>query len=376
MNSFKKSFRGYRAADVDQRLHELESQLNAAQARITALEKQLAEAGQAADQIRAELQDRSAELEKWKSRYEKLRLEQSTRKNPAESIGRVYIKAFESGREIVMAPTPYVEQYLADIESAAEKSEQEISDAKRDFAEASDKIAAVIAQIDQQTQFMTRRLGDLAAGIEEVSRVYIHVEQVKDAAKADIGQIRSRYEQALSEYTDDSSFAPAMERELELGPFVFSADETMLTSDKTDLAEDIPESEGSLAVSPTPPAAPSDNAPDYAALDPRPLPPSADSIPAANQAGISGQPPAAPSGKTDETSGSDEISSAESEQDEQTQRPETVDTSADFRNENSGSTAAQMFFEPGMASGTTQKPSGEVVRGQNILNLLNKYQKK
>ena len=236
MNQFKKSFRGYRIAEVDERLYELESQLKASEARCELLEKQLNEARQEADRAQAHLEDRNAEIRKLKDSYEQLRLEQTEKQTQAESIGRVYLKAFESGREIAMAPAPHVEEFLQDVEDAAAKSGLELSGAKRDFANASDKMAAIIAEIHRLAEFLNHRFEELATGVENMDNVYMQFDRVKDATKADIERIRRNYEQVISEYKDTPSSYPA-----KLNPAAkYQPGETASASGKDDFSSAIP----------------------------------------------------------------------------------------------------------------------------------------
>ena len=398
MNQFKKSFRGYRTDEVAQRLSELESQLKASETRCELLEKQLAEARQAADRVQAHLEARDAELEKLRSRYEQQRLERNVKKNQAEAVGRVYIKAFESGREIVMAPSPHVEQFLADIEGATEKAAFEISSAKQDFVDASNKIAAVIADINRQTEFLNRRLEKLAAGVENIRSSYMHFDSVKDATKADIDRIRRSYEQTVSDYKATDSFCTGDEEKsaperrsdgFPLDPDKKGLTQALLEEESLSSAEAAPEAEmlsndsaapAQVLSTETPAAAeathndmPNDGA---SVLGDSPLSDNHQLPVSANAASV--QPAADLDGETDEEAelGEKTELNQNAEPGETIERPEEGDTYADFRDEESNSTAEAPFKSSAASDGGTQEQDEKKMRGQNILKLLNKYQKK
>lgn len=449
MNQFKKAFRGYQTVQVDQRLLELEAQLKASEARCELLEKQLNETKRTADRAQAQLEDRNAALEELKDRYEQLRLEQNVEKNQAEAIGRVYIKAFESGREIAMAPTPYVERFLSDIESATQKSGLEISDAKRDFADASDKIAAVIADINRQTAFLNRRLEELAAGIENMNGVYMRFDSVKDATKADIDRIRRNYEQTAGDYKDMASYRtaagqksasvrgfdttflspdqktftaaisgkPLSEKEYPATAAPTSPVEThpddLIASAQAPIAQtpsvagtplhdmQIDRAAGSDASLPSAAHGPAHNQPAYNPIDNNaadnsrrvstsPVHNAPDHTPAAaNETVASAQPAATSGSETDNKGKIDNFEFSEKskpsdapKQDQEAgpgqiiKAPEAMDTAADFREQESAA-AVGASSEPGaQAAGGAKEQDKVKVRGQNIVNLLNKYQKR
>ncbi len=393
MNQFKKSFRGYRIAEVDERLYELESQLKASEARCELLEKQLNEsklsekqlneARQEADRAQAHLEDRNAEIRKLKDSYEQLRLEQTEKQTQAESIGRVYLKAFESGREIAMAPAPHVEEFLQDVEDAAAKSGLELSGAKRDFANASDKMAAIIAEIHRLAEFLNHRFEELATGVENMDNVYMQFDRVKDATKADIERIRRNYEQVISEYKDTPSSYPA-----KLNPAAkYQPGETASASGKDDFSSAIPgkplsqvEQEFSSA---------SASAATMVIIDPTVSAKAASKDAFDSRSSVPEAPLLSDNAPSDNgTSGDDNtaapvqpavVSSDEAEQkgklDEKNSAPTAADTSADFR-DGKNSDTEDAPSQVNTAADADQEPSKEKMRGQNILNLLNKYQKK
>lgn len=344
MNQFKKSFRGYNPEQVDERLRDLETQLKASEARCELLENQLTQARHQADTAQSHLEDYNTEIQKLKDRYEHLRLEQSEKQNQAESIGRVYIKAFESGREIVTAPAPHIEQFLQHIESATKKSGLEISEAKRDFSDTSDKITALIAEIDRQTAFLRHRLEELSTDIESMDNVYMQFDRVKNATKADIDRIRQNYEQIINDYQDPSLYHTPSEKK-----------STVQTSRSNPVKSEPFLSGGDTSYSKI--SAPlSDEASDNHTPELVPIP--------TDNSSISVQPAGTGKIETDRSTGVDERNEV----------PPMTDTAADFRE---SSDVLGEDSEPDMTkSSLPQGQNEQNIRGQNILNLLHKYQKK
>ena len=96
----------------------------------------------------------------------------------------------------------------------------------------------------------------------------------------------------------------------------------------------------------------------------------------ANAASV--QPAADLDGETDEEAelGEKTELNQNAEPGETIERPEEGDTYADFRDEESNSTAEAPFKSSAASDGGTQEQDEKKMRGQNILKLLNKYQTK
>ena len=202
MSELKKAFRGYRVADVDQRLSELENQMNAATSRCAELERQLSEARRAADDLQARLTAREAELHRVNRAYERIATEQSGKKSAEESIGHIYIKAFENGRDVVLSPREHVDQFLSDVDAAAQRARSDLAAAQRDFSGVSDQIVHAVARINDQTQAILDRLRELSANVGGLDGAYAGFDRVRQATHAEICEIQAAYEQSAGLYLD------------------------------------------------------------------------------------------------------------------------------------------------------------------------------
>lgn len=361
MSQFKKSFRGYNPEQVDERLRELETQLKASETRREILENQIAEARQQADTAQSHLADHDTEFQKLKASYEHLRLEQNEKQTQAESIGRVYIKAFESGREIVEAPAPHVDRFLQDVENVARKSAQEVSGAKRDFADAADRIAALIGEIGRQAAFMNHSLENLSSDMAGLDNIYLQFDRIKDAAKADIERIKKSYEQTISDYREPSLYRTAPASPQRIAP-EFS--QSSPTSSASSVPADI-SSADSRSFFPSVPVA--DNS-QPAVPAPAPAPASAPAPVSADSSSPAAQDFVPPANAGEEKSGQSTAA-----QENGTSVP-AVDTAADFQED--GDTLKQAAGADTAESSQPPEQNPEGVRGQNILNLLHKYQKR
>ena len=184
MNHFKKSFRGYRVKEVEERIAVLETQLA---------------------QSRAELAARENEHEKLNAAYERLLLQLNDKKSDAESIGKIYLKAFESGKEIAAAPLPYVKEFLDAVSEAAEKSRGEMTGARDKIEESTGTIAALLSEIRKQTERIEDRLGALTAAAVEIDSAYAMFERIKGAAGEKIHSVRTEYENSVEDYIKNDS---------------------------------------------------------------------------------------------------------------------------------------------------------------------------
>ena len=200
MGNFRKSFRGYRVSEVDERLRELEAELEKANSRCEMLQGRLDEAAKAADTAKEALAEKNAELERAEAAYDKARRKADKNKNSAESIGRIYIKAFESGKELANAPTQYIKEYFDGIENASEEARRGIFAAKKDFAGVSEKIAAAVEDIKNQADFLSRKLSELSAGAESVDSAYARFGAIKSEAEKEMSEIVRRYEASVGDY--------------------------------------------------------------------------------------------------------------------------------------------------------------------------------
>lgn len=204
MEKFRKSFRGYRAADVEQRITELEKKLEEASTHSKALENRFSEAEAQLEKSREELAAKEKELERLTVAYERLVLKQSDKKNEAESIGKIYLKAFESGREIAAAPLHHVKTFLDAVDETAEKSRGEIAVVKNKIGESSGNIAALLSEMKKQTKLIEDSLGELAAATDGIDSTYAMFERIRCAANEEIEKIQTEYEKNSADYMENN----------------------------------------------------------------------------------------------------------------------------------------------------------------------------
>ena len=219
MSVFKKCFRGYRISDVNKRINELESQIEIESSKCRMLENQLFEARQAADNSRNELKAKEREIKRLIEIYENALATENKNKRDLYSIGRVYVKAFESGREIVMAPVSHVNEFLGDIEKSIEESRVEISEAEKAFNETVNEITSIVSDIKNKSEGIGFRLRKLSSGIEKIDYINTHFEKIKQSTNSDIERIKNTFEKMTKEYTDDSVAHTSGDKEIFSGQF-------------------------------------------------------------------------------------------------------------------------------------------------------------
>ena len=200
MNKFKKAFRGYRVAEVERRITQLEAQLEESETRSRALESRCSEAEMQLEKERERLASKEEELERLNTAYDRLANEQKDQKIEAESIGRIYLKAFESGREIAAAPISHINVFLDAVEEVAEKSRGEMTGIKNKIGTCSEKIAALLLETKKQAELMEGGLAELAAAAEGIDSAYAMFEQVRSDADAKIEKIKADYEKNTADY--------------------------------------------------------------------------------------------------------------------------------------------------------------------------------
>lgn len=339
MNTLKKAFRGYRRADVDELLHNLESQLESSLSRCTALEKQLADANAAVEKARqdiSKMEEKLAESEtksaKTNQEYERLRTDISQKQNQAEAIGGIYIKAFENGREIIESSKTHTERFLANIETATEKAGFNFSAVEKEFVDTSGTIDGLITEIHRQIDFLKQRLMELTSHAGAIGAAYRNFEHVKSEVNADIGEIQRDYDQMLSDFLSSSNRTVS-----------FSGD--VPPQEPPTTAEILPEKQIS-ELEPVPVADVNTGAEQTTEIE--------DTVQSFKQ-----QLPESDSGVNVPEDGSRD-------------QTEFTDTAADFRDEKDSTTEAKSEE----AMGKIKEKKEEAARGQNIMNLLSKYQKR
>ena len=337
MNTLKKAFRGYRTADVDELVHSLESQLESASSRCTALEKQLSEMSAAADEakekaLKAEEKWNASEenLKRMRWECERMRAELSKKQNAAETVGGIYIKAFENGREIVASSKTKTEQFLDNVEGASKTAQMHFSEVQKEFADTTVQISAMIAEINRHTELLNQRITELAAHTEAIGSAYSDFDAIRKETKENIAEIQRNYDHIINNFLNVSPASPVLSK----------APQQVHAVEEEKPTKQLPQ-ETKTVIIPT------------------------------------------PQRQTEETDQmiKEEVSAKQQElkTESQVQRsPEPVadqtdftDTAADFRDDMDFDTE-NAFEEGAKESGSKLE---EVVRGQNILSLLSKYQK-
>ena len=338
MSTLKKAFRGYRTADVDELLHNLEAQLESATSRNNVLEEQLSGARTALDEAREtvyKMEERLAESEVKFARAnrerERLRAELSQKQNPAEAIGGIYIKAFENGREIIASSKTHTEQFLANIENATDKAGEHFSVAEKDFVDTAVMISGIVAEINRQTEFLKQRLTELTSHAGAIGVAYRDFEHVKSEVNTDIGEIQRNYDHMISDFLSSRpvSFIPSNVPQQEAtAPTEVPMEEALQKSDAmTDGAPQLEVEQTAETMEPE------------ASVEQQPLDPE---------------------------------SSVNAPAEEEIDKTELVDTASDFRDEED----SEIEDEPEEVMGEIKEKREEAARGQNIMNLLSKYQKR
>lgn len=204
MSEFKKVFRGYRVSDVKARLSELEQHLQTATERCTLLEQRLNNSQQAMQDVQQQLTNRNTELEKLTWEYDQINRQRKEEKSGIEKIGRVYLKAFESGREIALAPNIHIQSFLEKIEQTTQSARQEIDTVRQNFLKTEQELGSVVADIKAQADILVQKLKELSLVFAQVEQSYSKFDQVKASIDSDIAEIRARYESQVSDYTGET----------------------------------------------------------------------------------------------------------------------------------------------------------------------------
>ncbi|PWM21027.1 MAG: hypothetical protein DBX53_07290 [Clostridiales bacterium] len=318
MNHFKKSFRGYRVKEVEERIAVLETQLA---------------------QSRAELAARENEHEKLNAAYERLLLQLNDKKSDAESIGKIYLKAFESGKEIAAAPLPYVKEFLDAVSEAAEKSRGEMTGARDKIEESTGTIAALLSEIRKQTERIEDRLGALTAAAVEIDSAYAMFERIKGAAGEKIHSVRTEYENSVEDYikNDSRPQGPGKQADLAEKSEIRGAGEARQAGEEIEVLENA--------------AAVEEQTADYAEI--------------ASEKVI--EENSLPAGKEQNEA------AAQPSSDQPDREELTADTYSDFSDSADNSDRVTDMKEG--TAGSAEAKTPEILRGENIFNLINKYKK-
>ena len=317
MNHFKKSFRGYRVKEVEERIAVLETQLA---------------------QSRAELAARENEHEKLNAAYERLLLQLNDKKSDAESIGKIYLKAFESGKEIAAA-LPYVKEFLDAVSEAAEKSRGEMTGARDKIEESTGTIAALLSEIRKQTERIEDRLGALTAAAVEIDSAYAMFERIKGAAGEKIHSVRTEYENSVEDYikNDSRPQGPGKQADLAEKSEIRGAGEARQAGEEIEVLENA--------------AAVEEQTADYAEI--------------ASEKVI--EENSLPAGKEQNEA------AAQPSSDQPDREELTADTYSDFSDSADNSDRVTDMKEG--TAGSAEAKTPEILRGENIFNLINKYKK-
>ena len=375
MSELRKAFRGYHVGDVDQRLSELENQLAAATSRCTELERQLSEARRSADELQSRLSAREAELHRVSRAYEQITAEQSGKKSAEESIGHIYIKAFENDRDVVLSPREHVDQFLSNVEGAAQRARVDLAAAQRDFSGISDQIVNAVSQINGQTQAILERLKELSAHVDGIDHAYAGFDRVRQATHAEICEIQSAYEQSVGLYLDglNDSGRPARTAVPAAAPSFHAAPEQMTEPPvkKTRQLEDVRPTAPVIAPEVRPTAVGAGAAGQVPAAE---MTPQQASIPTHTPPAEQAPSPAAEEARHPAPDGTPAVEAAPATVDSGPATPGDVGVQG-----GTPASAPEPEAPPAAAAKSTALPMhGEKadVRGQHILDLLHKYQKR
>lgn len=117
----------------------------------------------------------------------------------ASMVGSVFLKAYESGSNIVTASKRQADDMLDELEITATKAKNDFEKAGSLFAVKSKRILSSIDDINAQTEQLKEQIINLESQFDEIIGLYTNVDEVRENTKSDISRIIDEYEQAAKE---------------------------------------------------------------------------------------------------------------------------------------------------------------------------------
>ena len=117
----------------------------------------------------------------------------------ATMVGSVFLKAYESGSNIVTASKRQADDMLDEFEITATKAKNDFEKARSLFAVKSKRILSSIDDIDAQTEQLKEQIINLESQFDEIIELYTNMGEVRENTKSNISSIIDEYEQVAKE---------------------------------------------------------------------------------------------------------------------------------------------------------------------------------
>ena len=212
MSDIKKVFRGYKVSDVDAKIAELEKQIDDANTQRQKLERKLSEANNTIEIVNSKLNLKEQELLEVRQDYKSLQLQYENYDRGAQVVGSMYIKAFQTGKEIANAPKVHVDNFLEGVSEIVKKAGNDFDRSKDDFSSMTTAILDDLKDINQQTEAVRNRAAKLLHSLQKINDVYSKIENIHSLTGEQINKLIKAYENEVGDYFDNGDkivdFAP------------------------------------------------------------------------------------------------------------------------------------------------------------------------
>lgn len=210
MEYFKKSFfGGYKRTDVQAKIWELEKRAERFEKDHEALESVRDEQKAAAEKQRLLAEQKDREILSLQKEIERLNSEikKNRRDDASAAIGGVYLKAYESGTEIINFSRQQTNAFLDNIEEVADKAYEQFNAARGDFAGITDSVDALIAQINGETARLRQRVTELTGEASQVFDAYRSAQKIRESVDGDIKSAMERYTSDAEQFLNLPAFS-------------------------------------------------------------------------------------------------------------------------------------------------------------------------
>ncbi len=200
MEPFKKSvFGGYRKAEVDACMWNLEKRAEKAEADFAKAYADCEVLERAAGNLRAQLSEetrKNAELE--------ARLGENKQTAPADSavIGKVYLHAYETGADIAGTARDGAFDLMRELSTATDREKAEMAAVTQNLSEVGKEISELIDAILANAQKLQETLGQFDQKVQEISGVYDRLDHLRDQTGKRFDEAIAAYEQSAKTYLE------------------------------------------------------------------------------------------------------------------------------------------------------------------------------
>lgn len=213
MVEFKKVFRGYNISQVNEKIATLEKELATSNDKIKRLEDAASNLTAEKSILEKSVKDLEEKIENYLEEKSILLDKAENANLSKEAINKIYLLAYESGKQLASSPKQHIESLLKSITLILDKGEGNLNGLNTELLSSTDKMKDYAEEIISYNQSIINKIDLFNKFFDEIKGAYASIDTIAAQTNNDIEHILDTYSIQTKEFniSSDKALEPVLE---------------------------------------------------------------------------------------------------------------------------------------------------------------------